>query len=85
MLFLFTISFLPAEREQHRHSAFQQALRISNLGATKEPNIDMSFEGIDIAECRITYARGRMVALAEHLHAPVVVTLKAKGCFPALV
>jgi len=38
-------------------SAFQQGLRISNLGATKEPDIDMSFEGIDIGECRITYTR----------------------------
>jgi len=41
-------------------SAFQQALRIGNLGATKEPDIDVSFEGIDISECRITYTDGRM-------------------------
>ena len=28
--------------------AYQQALGIGNLGATKEPDIDVSFEGIDI-------------------------------------
>ncbi len=44
-------------------SAFQQALRISNLGATKEPDIDMSFEGIDIGECRITYTRCRVAIM----------------------
>src|SRR5262245_66650077 len=40
--------------------AFQQALGISKLGATKEPDIDVGFEGIDIGERRITYTRGRM-------------------------
>src|SRR5207253_11004471 len=44
-------------------SAFQQALGIGNLGATKEPDINVSFEGIDIGECRITYARGRMAIM----------------------
>ena len=44
-------------------SAFQQAVRIGNLGATKEPDIDVSFEGIDIRECRITYTRGRMAIM----------------------
>ena len=39
---------------------FQQALRIGNLGAAKEPDIDVSFEGIDISEGRITNACGRM-------------------------
>src|SRR5437660_5186497 len=32
-------------------SAFQQALGIGSLGATKEPDIDVSFYGIDIGEC----------------------------------
>jgi hypothetical protein len=44
-------------------SAFQKAIRIGKLGATKESNIDMGFEGIDVAECRITYARGRMAVM----------------------
>ena len=38
-------------------------LRIGNLGATKEPDIDVSFEGIDIGECRISYTRGRMAVM----------------------
>ena len=41
-------------------SPFQQAARIIKFSATKKPDIDMSFEGIDIAECCITYARGWM-------------------------
>ena len=44
-------------------SAFQQALGIGNLGATKEPDIDVSFEGIDIGECRVTDTRGRMAIM----------------------
>ena len=43
--------------------AFQQALGISKLGATKKPDIDVGFEGIDIGEGRITYARGRMAIM----------------------
>jgi len=42
---------------------FQQAPRIGNLGAAKEPDIDVVFEGIDVAECRITYTRGRMAVM----------------------
>jgi hypothetical protein len=41
-------------------SAFQQVLRVDNLCAAKEPDIDASSEGIDIGECRIAYARGRV-------------------------
>src|SRR5262245_56963270 len=40
--------------------AFQQVLGIGNLGSAKEPDIDVSFEGIDIGECRVTYTRGRV-------------------------
>ena len=40
-------------------AAFQQALRIGELGAEKEPDIDVSREGIDVGECRITDTRGR--------------------------
>jgi hypothetical protein len=46
--------------------AFQQALGIGKLGATKEPDIDVTREGIDIRECRITDTRGR-VAIVQQL------------------
>src|SRR5262245_27788104 len=45
--------------------AFQKAFRISNLGTTKEPDIDVIFEGIDVAECRITYTGGRSVIMQQ--------------------
>jgi hypothetical protein len=41
-------------------SAFQQSLRIGNLGTTKEPDIDVGSEGIDVGERGISYTRGRM-------------------------
>jgi hypothetical protein len=44
-------------------SPFQQAARIIKFSATKEPDIDMSFEGVDITERCITYARGRMTVM----------------------
>src|SRR6516164_626029 len=62
-------------------SAFQQALGIGNLGTTKEPHIDMSFEGIDIGECRITYTRSRM-AIMQHLSN--IVSAVAHDLKPAL-
>ena len=40
-------------------------LGIGKLGATKEPDIDVSCEGIDIGECRITYTRGRMAIMQQ--------------------
>jgi len=40
--------------------AFQQALRIGNLGTPKEPDIEVSLESVDIGEGGITYTRGRM-------------------------
>jgi len=43
--------------------AFQQAGRIGNLGPTKEAHIDVSFEGIDVGECRVTYTRRRMAIM----------------------
>src|SRR5688572_21754216 len=44
-------------------SAFQQPLGIGNLGPTKETDIDVCFEGIDVGECRITYTRGWMAIM----------------------
>jgi hypothetical protein len=46
--------------------AFQQPLRIDKFGTTKEPDVDVSPEGIDIAECGVTYTRSRM-AVVQYL------------------
>ncbi len=43
--------------------AFQQTLRVGNLGATKEPDIDVGCERIDVTERRISYTRGRMTIM----------------------
>jgi hypothetical protein len=43
--------------------AFQQTVRIGNLGTTEEPDIDVSFKCIDVAECRIADTGGRMTGL----------------------
>ncbi|MGI9086854.1 MAG: hypothetical protein ACR2HH_03790 [Chthoniobacterales bacterium] len=40
--------------------SFQEAVGIGNLSATKETDIHVSAEGVDVAEGRITYARGWM-------------------------
>jgi hypothetical protein len=45
--------------------AFQQANGIGYLRAAKEPDIDVSFEGIDIGECRISDTRGRMAIMQQ--------------------
>jgi hypothetical protein len=39
---------------------FQQTVRVGDLGATKEANIHVGFERIDIAERRIVYTRSWM-------------------------
>ena len=41
-------------------NTFQQTIRIGNLGAAEEPDIDVGSEGIDVGECRIIYACGGM-------------------------
>lgn len=45
--------------------ALQQALWIGDLGTAKESDIDMMAEGIDIAECRVTDARGGMAVVQQ--------------------
>ncbi len=40
--------------------ALQHTMWVGNLSAPKEPDIDVSFEHIDVAECRISYTRSRM-------------------------
>ena len=62
-------------------SSFQQALGIGNLGAAKEPDVDVSFEGIDIAECCITDARGRMAVMQQLSN---IVAAPAQDLEPAL-
>jgi len=61
-------------------SAFQQPLGIGKLGATKEPDIDMTCEGIDIGECRITDTRGRMAIMQQLSN---IVSAVAHGLKPA--
>jgi hypothetical protein len=46
-------------------SPFQQAIRIGNLGATKEPDINVGPEGIDIRECGITYTCGWLAIMQQ--------------------
>ena len=41
-------------------STFQDTMRISDLSAPKESDINVSFEHIDVAECGIIYASSRM-------------------------
>ncbi len=43
--------------------SLQQAVWIGYLGAMKEPDIDVRFEGIDVGECRIADTRRRMVIM----------------------
>ena len=46
-------------------SALQQAIWIGDLGATEEPDVDVSFEGVDIGECPILYTSGRMAIMQQ--------------------
>src|SRR5258706_9346423 len=62
-------------------SAFQQAIGIGNLGASKKTDIDVSREGIDVAECRVAYAGGRMAIMQQLSH---VISAVAHGFKPAL-
>ena len=41
----------------------QYTMGIGNLCAPKEPDIDVSFEHIDVAECCISYTRSRMTVM----------------------
>jgi hypothetical protein len=45
--------------------AFQHASRIGNLSASKESDIHMSFEGIDVRKCCITDARRRVTIMQQ--------------------
>lgn len=49
-------------------SAFQERVRIGKLCSAKEADIDVSLEGIDIAEGRITDAGGGMPIMHEFAH-----------------
>src|SRR6266852_5126318 len=48
--------------------AFQQTLRIGNCGTSKEPDIHMVFEGVDVSECRVSYTRRRMAIMQQFSH-----------------
>jgi|SRR6516164_10003349 len=62
-------------------SALQNTMGISNLSATKEPDIDVRFEYVDIAKCRIIYARSRMTVMQ---YLSNVVSASAHDLKPAL-
>src|SRR5262245_65508303 len=59
----------------------QYTIRVGNLSAPKEPDIDVSFEHVDVAECRIIYTRSRMTVMQELLN---VVSAGAHELKPAL-
>ena len=44
---------------------FQEALWISEFGAVKEPDVDVGSEGVDVGECRVPYAGGRVAVVAS--------------------
>jgi hypothetical protein len=45
--------------------AYQQAVRVVDLGSAKEADIDVSCERIDIAKGRIAYARSRVAIMQQ--------------------
>src|SRR4051794_12214827 len=61
-------------------SAFQQALRIGNLGAAKETNVDVRFEGIHVGKGGVADTRGRMAIMQQLSN---VVSAAAHGLKPA--
>jgi hypothetical protein len=48
--------------------AFQQTVRIGNFGTSEEPNVYVSFEGVDVPECCVTYTRRRMPIVQQFSH-----------------
>jgi hypothetical protein len=48
--------------------ALQDTMRVGNLSATKEPDVDVTFEHIDVAEGRIGYTRRWMTVVQELSH-----------------
>ena len=48
--------------------AFQQIPWIGNFGTAKEPTINVSFEGVDVPKCRVTYTHRRMAIMQQFSH-----------------
>jgi len=48
--------------------AFQQALGIRNLSATKKSDVNVSFESIHISESRVAHTCGRMAIMQYFSH-----------------
>ena len=48
--------------------AFQQAVRISNLRTSKEPDIHVSFECVDVCKRRVSHTRRRMAIMQYFPH-----------------
>jgi hypothetical protein len=59
----------------------QHTVRVGNLSAPEEPDIDVSCEHIDVAECRIIYTRSRMTVRQQLSN---VVSAGAHDVKPAL-
>jgi hypothetical protein len=60
------VTFRPEFHMAHElAAAFQQAGGIGELGATKEPNIDVGLERIDIGECCVIQTHGRMAIVQQ--------------------
>src|SRR5262245_45309404 len=49
-------------------TAFQQTRRISEIGAAEETHSHMRLEGIDVGECRVGNASGRMPIVHQLAH-----------------
>ena len=58
--------------------AFQQTLRIGNFGTSKKPNVYVSFEGVDVPECRVSYTRRRMAIMQQFSHVVSALTHNLK-------
>src|SRR5215813_5115574 len=60
------VTFSPELHVTHEPACpFQKPVGICDLGPPKEPDIDVSCEGIDIRECRIADTRGRVAIMKQ--------------------
>ena len=58
------MTFRPEFHVAHEPAGtFQQAVRIGNLGATKESDVNVSLQGVDVGECRIRDTCGGMTVM----------------------
>lgn len=48
--------------------AFQETIRIGNLGSAEEPNIDVSLESVDVCKGRVSHACGGTAVMQDFSH-----------------